>query len=501
MTQYKGLYSSFFKPSPPGVPNPAVQEVLSFPSAVGFARNARGAAAYTGPRTDIQILNIDNLNDGGAGSAEVAIESAQPSLVIPRVGGLVGGTGGIAMTNPFKTIGLQTAPGDGLVFSGRLMRIQASEIILRGLRLRRQAALGSGVDGLEVLGGAFGDMENIMIDHCSVSGASDENFASNGLSARINKITFSRCISAWPLNDLLHGMGMLINKSGVEEAAVVLNYFAHVRERAPQLARSMCFLYVANNYTYNWQNRGCNMGTYLRADVVGNSYDDGADANGTRHAMNFSGAYDDTVYDGGTAYGKFNSVVSEATALYQCLQDNTGNLPSTSPLFWEVLPGLTTTEKTKVFLEDNLDNGVASLNSFEDGATSSRIFGSSHGFDVGYSRMAASLVKNHILDVVGLNVGAPHRDQIDIDAINDGINDTGSLNTAGLTLPTYNNANNSVYPANNLGIHLDWLVSNGYAVDTTAAAAMSKDDLLQDGSSGYMIAEEFMNDPMHFTIS
>jgi hypothetical protein len=91
------------------------------------------------------------------------------------------------------------------------------------------------------------------------------------------------------------------------------------------------------------------------------------------------------------------------------------------------------------------------------------------------------------------SVGAFPRDAADARFVNQYRYGTGSIPTRAGTYPILARG---LYPTNNNGVSLAWLVRKGYATTTNAAAALTAIYLLDPakGKTGYSIIEEYIND-------
>lgn len=117
----------------------------------------------------------------------------------------------------------------------------------------------------------------VIIDHCSVSWAIDENMQ---LWYPCHDITIQWCLIAESLEKSLHpkgahGMGLLVGDHA-RRVSVHHNLFAHNMDRNP-LLKGDTVSEVINNVVYNWRNHGTALtdpegsGPQL-ADIIGNLY-------------------------------------------------------------------------------------------------------------------------------------------------------------------------------------------------------------------------------------
>jgi len=182
----------------------------AFPGAVGagmFTTGGRGGTVY----------HVTNLQTEGPGSLADAV--SQPNrIVVFDVSGIIDLAHGkegkekggkLAVAQPNITIAGQTAPGEGICLKGGELEISASNVIVRYLRSRRGFvrdtdsgdALGAkpATKGVQTVAAgettaafdkravkkasrgkflhAFDSLQNIIIDHCSTSWATDENLS------------------------------------------------------------------------------------------------------------------------------------------------------------------------------------------------------------------------------------------------------------------------------------------------------------------------------------
>ena len=145
-------------------------QLPAFPGAEGFGK-------YTVGGRGGQVIYVTNLNDSGAGSLREAINTSGPRTVLFKVGGLITVNSPLIISDPNISILGQSAPGDGIAItssidSGAGIQISASEVIIRYIRVRRGTTLtyNGSADAFYIESGV-----NIILDHCSMAFANDEN--------------------------------------------------------------------------------------------------------------------------------------------------------------------------------------------------------------------------------------------------------------------------------------------------------------------------------------
>lgn len=211
-----------------------------------------------------KIIHVTNLNKSGNGSFKKAIKAQGPRIVVFDVAGTIDLDGSIfKVRNPHLTIAGQTAPSPGITLIKGGLKIQTHDVVIQHLRVRPGASgqtTGWDPDGISVSGG-----KNIIIDHCSISWAVDENLSASGpkfdgknpdewRANTSHNITFSNNIIAEALDDSTHpdgahSQGALI-QDNVSNVLIYRNLYASNRSRNPRLkggARAV----IVNNMIVN----------------------------------------------------------------------------------------------------------------------------------------------------------------------------------------------------------------------------------------------------------
>ena len=213
-----------------GVEGVLAQEVVAFPGAEGYGKNAtggRGGAVY----------EVTNLNSSGAGSLAAAVGASGPRTVVFRVGGTIDGD--IDIDRDDITIAGQTAPGDGICIKGNL-GIGASNVIIRYIRVRAEAS-----------GDAIGSRyeRDIILDHVSSSWSSDEVMSLyHG-----ENVTIQYCMITEACSSDHRFGGIWGNQYGTYHH----NLIAHNDSRNPRWASGCGYNDYRNNVLYNWGYESC----------------------------------------------------------------------------------------------------------------------------------------------------------------------------------------------------------------------------------------------------
>jgi autotransporter-associated beta strand protein len=221
----------------------ASAQIPSFPGAEGYGSHATG-----GRGGDVYI--VTNRNASGAGSFADAVYTAPVAgrTIVFAVSGHIrlpsGSGGGLSISKSKITVAGQTAPGDGISFWNNTMNLTGDDLVLRHVRWRYGKSPAGG-DAVDISGS-----QRIILDHCDVMFATDENLSSFGTPPEY--FTFQWSINAWGLSG--HSAGGLWD---VDHATSHHSLWANNHTRNPKLIAPAVFDW-ANNVTFGWNN-GFNM--------------------------------------------------------------------------------------------------------------------------------------------------------------------------------------------------------------------------------------------------
>lgn len=221
---------------------------------MGFA-DARGGEGGA-------VIRVTNLDAKGPGSLRAALEAKGPRIVVFEVGGVIDLDGaGLGISEPFITVAGQTAPEPGITIIKGGIGISTHHVLIQHIRVRpgdagKAKRSGWEPDGISTSGG---NAHDVVIDHCSVTWAVDENLSASGArtegpEATSHRITFSNCIIAEGLNDSSHtkgphSKGSLIHDNATD-IAIYGNLYAHNDLRNPYF-KAFTTGVVVNNLIYN----------------------------------------------------------------------------------------------------------------------------------------------------------------------------------------------------------------------------------------------------------
>ncbi|HEY0103061.1 MAG TPA: pectate lyase, partial [Brevundimonas sp.] len=171
----------------------------------------------------------------------------------------------LRLRNPFITIAGQTAPSPGITIIRGGMDITAHDVVVQHIRIRPGSAGGEWMSGWDEDGISTIGAWNVIIDHCSLTWATDENLSASGprftgstpeewRRGTSHNITFSNNLNGESLaysthSKGEHSKGSLIHDN-VTGLLIVGNLYAHNYERSP-LFKGGVHGVIVNNLIYN----------------------------------------------------------------------------------------------------------------------------------------------------------------------------------------------------------------------------------------------------------
>jgi len=232
--------------------------IPAFPGAEGAGAQATGGRGGS-------VFIVTNLNKSGPASLADAVSESN-RIIVFAVSGIIDLDGGkLEIEKPNLTIAGQSAPGEGICLKHGTLRMNASNVIVRHLRVRRgfieESNAGDAVEinykypgyvkpkfkGTEKektnapkpLGAEFKPITDIVLDHVSASWATDENFTMSG---HIDRVHAQYCLIAEGLDypnpkqtPTQHAFGSLLGGAGTNSCVGMHHsIFAHHRRRTPQ---------------------------------------------------------------------------------------------------------------------------------------------------------------------------------------------------------------------------------------------------------------------------
>ena len=252
----------------------ASASVPAFPGAVGGGKYATGGRGG-------EVVHVTNLNDSGEGSFRDAV-SKPNRIVVFDVSGTIELQGNIIVADNV-TIAGQTAPGgSGITLKNYKLGMGGDNIICRYISSRPgpYKSTSSGNDGW---GGAKG--ANSIIDHCSISWATDEQW---GLYSNNEYYTVQYSIigpaDSWGGHSKgIHGFGMMMGNGylSFDHNLLIHNVSRNFRGKVPGTKTAD----FTNNVIYNWAYQTA-YGTIGHLNYVNNTLKMGRGTTGGKNYVN-----------------------------------------------------------------------------------------------------------------------------------------------------------------------------------------------------------------------
>lgn len=221
-----------------------------------------------------RVIRVTTLDARGPGSLGEALAAEGPRIIEFAVAGKIDlGGRGLRLSEAYVTVAGETAPSPGITLVNGGMSVRTHDVIVRHLRIRpgaggRAKRSGWDSDGLTVGG------HDIIVDHCSLEWATDENLSASGPRFRgdtpeewrnntARRITFSHCLVGEGLDDSTHSKGPhskgTLLHDNVNEIALIGNLYTSNVDRNP-LFKGGVRAAVVNNLIYNPGERAMQFG-------------------------------------------------------------------------------------------------------------------------------------------------------------------------------------------------------------------------------------------------
>jgi len=234
----------------------------AFPGAAGFGAGAsggRGGSVFVVTTTDDYDPDLAKTNPSLVipGSLRQGIDSVGTRTIVFNVSGAINLKKPLAIRRANITIAGQSAPGPGITLYNYGINLQASNVILRYLRIRP----GEGTDPNEVDSagkslyphnqdalsiGNSTPISGIVVDHCSVSWGTDESLS---ITSECDLVTVQWTFITETLNFRDHSFGSI---AGGERVTWHHNLWAHNISRNPRFATPTSLIDFRNNVIYDW---------------------------------------------------------------------------------------------------------------------------------------------------------------------------------------------------------------------------------------------------------
>ncbi len=245
------------------LPLPALAQTRATASAFP---GAQGWAAQTPGGRGGRILRVTNLNPNGPGSFRAALQAQGPRIIVFEVAGVI--DMGLATWNidqPFLTIAGQTAPSPGITLIRGGIDVRTHDVIVRHIRIRTGVSGQAWRSGWEADAFSTVGAWNVIVDHCTMTWALDENLSASGprfqgstpaewRQGASHNVTFSYNLLAEGIAHGSHPKGEHSKGSLIHDNATNIliwrNVYAHNYERNP-LLKGGVHAAVVNNLIFD----------------------------------------------------------------------------------------------------------------------------------------------------------------------------------------------------------------------------------------------------------
>jgi hypothetical protein len=250
----------------PGVENAVEQAPVAATEAEVQSFFPTGWEAFTVGGRGGAIIRVTTLASDGPGSLREALETKGPRIIVFEVGGVIDlGKSTLVIREPNVTIAGQTAPSPGVTLIRGGIDISTNDVIVQHLRIRPGDAGGTRGSGWAEDAISTQNADGVIVDHCSLTWATDENLSASGprftgstpeewRAGTSQRLLYSHNIIAEGLADSTHpkfehSKGSLIHDN-ITGIVIYANLYAHNYERSP-LFKGGVHGAVVNNLIYN----------------------------------------------------------------------------------------------------------------------------------------------------------------------------------------------------------------------------------------------------------
>ncbi len=214
-----------------------------------------------------KTIRVTTLAASGPGSLAEALAAGGKRVVEFSVAGTIDlGGRSLKIARSRITVAGETAPEPGITLTNGGVGISTNDVIVRHLRIRPGAGARAKKSGWEVDGLAtLNDAHDVIVDHCSLTWATDENLSASGerftgktpdewRKNTSHRVTFSHCIVGEGLHDSTHAKGPHSKGSLVHDnttdIAIIGNLYISNDDRNP-LFKGGARGAVVNNLIHN----------------------------------------------------------------------------------------------------------------------------------------------------------------------------------------------------------------------------------------------------------
>lgn len=261
----------------------AASAAVAFPGAVGFGAETAGGRGG-------RVIKVTNLDASGPGSLAEAVRTKGPRIVVFEVGGVIDLNASVLkISEPFLTIAGQTAPSPGITVIRGGVGISTHDVVIQHLRVRAGDVGRPKKSGWEVDSMGTNAAWNVVVDHCSLAWATDENLSASGprfdggdtveawRTRTSHDVTFSHCIIAEGLSNATHikgehSKGSLIHDNA-QRISIIGNLYASNVERNPLFKGGVQGV-IVNNLIDNPGNKAIHYGL-LASEWTGHPFVNG----------------------------------------------------------------------------------------------------------------------------------------------------------------------------------------------------------------------------------